>query len=247
MTILTNEKDIRKIRESGEILKKVFSFVENKIMGGVSTLDLDIEVEKEIRRHGAEPAFKGYKGYPGSICASLNEVVVHGIPSADIVIQDGDIVSIDIGVKKNGYFTDAARTFSVGTITEEAERLIDCTKQCLTEGIKQAVTGNRVSDISHAIQNVAEKFKFKEVRMFVGHGVGKALHEPPEVPNWGQKGKGPVLQQGLVLAIEPMINCGTRNVKIKPDGWTAVTADGKFSAHFEDTVIVGNKEAEIIT
>ncbi|MFH1395312.1 MAG: type I methionyl aminopeptidase [Candidatus Omnitrophota bacterium] len=247
MTILTNENDIRKIRESGEILKKVFSFVENKINPGISTLELDVEVEKEIRRLGADPAFKGYKGYPGSICASLNEVVVHGIPSSDIIIKDGDIISIDIGVKKNGYFTDAARTFSVGTIAEEAECLIDCTKQCLTEGIKQAVTGNRVSDISHAIQCVAEKFGFKEVRMFVGHGVGRALHEPPEVPNWGQRGNGPVLQQGLVLAIEPMINCGTRNVKIMPDGWTAVTSDGRLSAHFEDTIIVGQKKAEIIT
>jgi len=247
MTILTNEKDISKIRESGRILKEIFSLISSRVMPGVSTLDLDREAEELIRSLNAEPAFKGYKGYPASICASVNEVVVHGVPDEDIVLNDGDIISIDIGVRKNGYFTDAARTFAVGVISKEAKRLIENTRNCLDAGISQAVAGNRVSDISNAIQFTAAGSKFKEVRMFVGHGVGTHLHEAPEVPNWGEKGTGPVLKKGLVLAIEPMINAGTRNVKIMPDGWTAVTRDGRLSAHFEDTIIVGEKKAEIIT
>lgn len=247
MTIVKNERDIRNIRESGRVIREIFSYLKKLIREGVSTAEIDREVEDIILKRGAEPAFKGYKGYPASICASVNEVVVHGIPLDDKILQEGDIVGIDVGVKKNGYFTDAARTFAVGRISDEAKRLIEATRESLREGITRAVAGNRVSDISNAIQCVAQKEGFKEVRMFVGHGLGEHLHEAPEVPNWGDKGKGPVLKEGLVLAIEPMINMGTRNVRILPDGWTAVTADEKLSAHFEDTIIVGREKAEIIT
>lgn len=247
MTILTNENELVKIREAGKILKDVFALIEKKIKPGVSTLALDRAAEEMIKDVGAESAFKGYRGYPATICASLNEVVVHGIPRQDIVLTDGDILSVDIGVKKNGYFTDAARTYAVGVISSEARRLIEGTRYCLDEGIKKATSGGRVSDISNAIQLAAKKLKFKEVRMFVGHGIGRKLHEAPEIPNWGEKGKGSLLKNGLVLAIEPMINVGTRKVEIMSDGWTAVTTDGKLSAHFEDTIIVRPKKAEIIT
>ncbi|MFH1552747.1 MAG: type I methionyl aminopeptidase [Candidatus Omnitrophota bacterium] len=247
MTILTNKGDIRKIREAGSIVREIFLRLKKRVRAGISTAALDREVEDIIRRRGAEPAFKGYKGYPAAICASVNEVVVHGIPSEKIVLAEGDIVGIDVGVKKNGFFADAARTFAVGKTNLEANRLIESTRESLWRGIAQAVAGNRVSDISNDIQSVARREGFEEVRAFVGHGIGVHLHESPEVPNWGRKGEGPELKEGLVLAIEPMINIGTRRVKIMPDGWTAVTEDGKLSAHFEDTVIVGRKEAEIIT
>ncbi|NQT32628.1 MAG: type I methionyl aminopeptidase [Candidatus Omnitrophica bacterium] len=247
MTILTNEAEILKIRESGKIIKDIFLRLQEIAKAGVSTAALDREVEKIICENGAEPAFKGYKGYPASICASVNEVVVHGIPSEDIILGDGDIVGIDVGVKKNEYYTDAARTFAIGTIDDEAKHLIEVTRQCLVKGTEQAVADNRVSDISNVIQTLAEGAGFKEVRAFVGHGTGRHLHEAPEVPNWGEKGKGPVLKEGLVLAIEPMINSGRREINVLDDGWTAVTSDGRLSAHFEDTIIVGNKKAEIIT
>ncbi|MFH1846427.1 MAG: type I methionyl aminopeptidase [Candidatus Omnitrophota bacterium] len=247
MTILTNKEDILKIREAGKIIKDIFSLLETYIKEGISTGELNRKVEEFIIGREAEPAFKGYKGYPAAICASINEVVVHGIPGDNIILKNGDIIGIDVGVKKNGYYADAARTFAIGEISSEAFRLIDVTKKCLSSGIKQALAGNRVSDISHAVQTVAENAGFQEVRVFVGHGIGKNLHEAPEIPNWGKKGKGPVMKEGLVLAIEPMINAGARDVRILSDGWTAVTSDGKLSAHFENTVIVGQKEAEIIT
>lgn len=247
MTILKNEKEIRKIREAGKVIREIFSYLKKHVKQGVSTALLDREIEKLIRSNGAEPAFKGYKGYPASICASVNEVVVHGIPSEDIILKDGDIIGVDVGVKKNGYFADAARTYTVGKVDDVAARLIEVTRQSLAEGIKQAVSGNRVSDISNAVEMVAKKAGFQEVRAFVGHGIGENLHESPEVPNWGEKGKGPRLEKGLVLAIEPMINAGTRKIKVLSDGWTAVTIDGKLSAHFENTVIVGHKKSEIIT
>jgi len=247
MTILTNEAQKRKIRESGRILSEIFEYLKKEIKEGVSTSFIDKEVERIIRENGGEPAFKGYKGYPSTICASVNEVVVHGIPSERIILNEGDIVGIDMGVKKNGYYADAARTYFVGRISDRARRLVEVTRQCLAAGVSQAIAGNRVSDISNAIQTAASSEGLKEVRSFVGHGIGKALHEPPEVPNWGEKGKGPVLKDGLVLAIEPMINLGSREVKVLPDGWTAVTADSELSAHFEDTIIVGTDKAEIIT
>lgn len=247
MTVLNNEGEIRKLREAGKIISEIFSLIKKRIVPGVSTAELDREIEEIIRSKGAEPAFKGYKGFPATICASINEVVVHGIPSDEAVLADGDIIGVDLGVKKNGYFADAARTFAVGKISPEAKRLMEVTEECLSAGINQAVAGARVSDISNAVQKVAQKAGYKEVRAFVGHGIGKHLHESPEVPNWGEKGHGPILKKGLLLAIEPMINEGTREVKVKSDGWTAVTADGKLSAHFEDTIMVGSSKAERIT
>ncbi len=247
MTILRTEAEKDAIREPGLILRDVFALLSSRIVPGVSTLEIDQLVENFIRSRGAEPAFKGYKGYPATICASVNEVVVHGIPSEKIVLAEGDIIGIDVGAKKNDFFSDGARTYPVGKISSTAGKLLEATRRCLDEGLKQAVAGNRISDISNAVQLAAEDAGFKEVRSFVGHGIGKALHEPPEVPNWGPKGKGPELKEGLVLAVEPMINVGSRDVRVLDDGWTAVTVDGMLSAHFEETIIIGKEKAEIIT
>ncbi|MFH1797829.1 MAG: type I methionyl aminopeptidase [Candidatus Omnitrophota bacterium] len=247
MTILTDEVDVRKIKNCAEVIKAVFFQIEKILKEGISTAELDECAEMIIRKCGAQAAFKGYRGYPAVICASVNEVVVHGVPSSDVVLADGDIIGIDVGVKKNGYFTDAARTFMIGLASKEAKRLVGTVRESLGKGLEQAIAGNRVTDISNAIQAVAKREGFKEVRQFVGHGVGIQLHESPEVPNWGEKGKGPLLKEGLVLAVEPMFNAGTRDVEVLSDGWTAVTKDGKLSAHFEETIIVGREKAEIIT
>lgn len=247
MTVLTSNVEISKMREAGKIISEIFCLAEDWIKEGVSTEDLDRKVEKVIRASGAEPAFKGYRGFPASICASVNDVVVHGIPSERTVLAEGDIIGIDVGVKKNGYFADAARTFTVGKVSEEVQRLVDVTRNSLLAGIEQAIAGNHLYDISNAIQVVVQEAGFQEVRSFVGHGIGKKLHEEPEVPNFGEKGRGPKLKEGLALAVEPMVNAGTRELKVLADGWTAVTKDGKFSAHFEDTIIVGKEKAEIIT
>ncbi|MBU1084018.1 MAG: type I methionyl aminopeptidase [Candidatus Omnitrophota bacterium] len=247
MTILKNKEEIRKIRNAGRIIREIFLAIKPLIKEGISTADLDGIVERLILEKGGRPAFKGYRGFPASICASVNDVVVHGIPSEDTVLSDGDIISVDVGVEKDGYFADAARTFPVGRVDGEAARLIEVTERCLSEAIVKAKAGGRLSDISHVVETIAADEGFKEVRAFVGHGIGKELHESPEVPNWGAPGKGPVLKEGLVLAIEPMINGGTRDIEIRSDGWTAVTKDGRLSAHFEDTVIIGKEKAEIIT
>lgn len=247
MTILKSKNELNRIREAGDIVSEVFALILDDIKPGMSTLELDEEIEEFILSKGAEPAFKGYKGYPATICASINEVVVHGVPSKDKVLSEGDIIGVDVGVKKRGFYADAARTFAVGKISREAEDLVDVTRKALSEATKEAVEGNRVSDISNVVQRIAREAGYQEVRAFVGHGIGENLHEPPEVPNWGEKGKGPLLKEGLVLAVEPMINAGTREIKILSDGWTAVTADKKLSAHFENTIIVGKKKAEIIT
>ena len=247
MTVLSSKQDIQKIMSSGKIIKKVFSWLDEVVQPGISTGELDSNIEQIIRDHGGIPAFKGYKGYPATICASVNQVVVHGIPSLEAILKAGDIIGIDVGVKKEGFFTDAARTYSVGDVTSEAADLVRVTSECLSAGINKAVTGNRIGDISNAIQRVAEKSGYQEVRTFVGHGVGRQLHEAPEIPNWGEAGTGPELKKGHVLAIEPMINIGTRDVSILKDGWTAVTDDGRLSAHFENTIIVDDQKAEIIT
>ena len=247
MTFVKDRKELRKIRSSGHVIKEVFSYLEERVSPGVTTAELDKEVEKLIKERGGIPAFKGYRGYPASICTSINNVVVHGIPSDSDILEEGDIISIDVGVKKNGYFTDAARTYPVGDISPEVKDLLDACRESLFAGIEEAVEGNRLSDISHAIESLVSKRGYKEVRSFVGHGIGKNLHESPEVPNWGEKGKGLLLKEGLVLAIEPMVNSGAREVKILDDGWTAVTCDGGWSSHYEHTVIVGRKNAEALT
>lgn len=247
MTVLTSDADLRSIRESGKIVRELLEYAGKTVKEGMTTAHLDRKIEQMIIERGGEPAFKGYKGYPSTICTSINDVVVHGIPSEDVVLKEGDIISVDVGVKKNGFYTDAAATYIIGRVSKEAQKLIRVTKECLYEGIKEAVAGNRVSDISNTIQRIVAKNGFQEVRAFVGHGIGKELHEFPEVPNWGERGRGPRLKEGLALAIEPMVNQGTRKIKVLPDGWTAVTEDGKLSAHFEHTVIVREKETEILT
>lgn len=247
MTILRNEEEYERLRAAGRLVAEALLLAGKLVRPGVSTLSIDTKIEELIRDNGAEPAFKGYKGYPATICASRNEVVVHGIPSEKVILREGDILGVDVGVKLNGFYADAARTFPVGEISERASMLVEATRKSLEEGTRNAVSGNRVSDISIAIQKVAQSSGFKEVRAFVGHGTGRNLHELPEVPNWGVKGRGKVLEEGLVLAIEPMFNEGTREVEIMPDGWTAVTADRKLSAHFENTVIVGKSNVEVVT
>lgn len=247
MTILRDPKDYESIRRSGEIVREVFKVLERMLDVGLTNSDLNIRAEEVIFDLGAKPAFKGYRGYPASICTSVNEVVVHGIPSEDVVLREGDIISIDIGVEKNGFFADSARTFFLGDLPGRTMSLINTTRECLRQGIARAVAGGRVGDISAAIQATAESGGFEEVRTFVGHGIGEKLHEDPEIPNWGNFGEGQLLKKGMVLAIEPMLNEGTREVEILDDNWTAVTKDGKLSAHFEHTIIVGEEKPEIIT
>lgn len=234
------------MREAGRITKEVLEMLGAQVRAGVTTRSLDELAEKFIRAQGAEPAFKGYMGFPATICASVNEEVVHGIPGPR-QLATGDIVGIDVGVRFKGYYADAARTFAVGTISEEDQLLMRVTQEALAQGILNAVEGKRLSDISFAVQSTVERENFSVVREFVGHGIGKALHEEPQIPNFGDPGKGPKLLQGMTLAIEPMVNIGAFEVQILPNGWTAVTKDRKRSCHFEETVIVGKDKAEVIT
>lgn len=237
MIIIKNEQEIAIMRESNRVLAHLFDHIRNMIQPGITTLELDQEAEAFIRSHGAVPAFKGYRGFPATLCTSVNDEVVHGIPSPN-VLREGDIISIDVGALHEGFYSDAARTFPVGTISKQARNLIDVTRKSLEAGISQAVPGNRVSDISAAVQKVVESAGFSVVRDFVGHGVGKSLHEGPQIANFGKRGKGPVIQEGMTFAIEPMVNQGSWRVKIEGDGWTVVTADGSLSAHFEDSIAV---------
>jgi len=235
------------IREAGAILKECMESVALEIRPGVSTKALERKVDEFIASRDVKAAFRGYKGFPSSICSSRNEVVVHGIPREDEILEKGDIVSIDIGIKYRDCFADCARTFAVEKISDEAERLVSVTKESLSKGIEMAKTGNHVQDISWAIQSFVEANGFNVVRAFVGHGIGAKIHEDPEIPNFGRPNKGRLLEDGMALAIEPMVNAGTFEVKIMDDGWTAVTKDGRLSAHFEDTVIVNGEKPEIIT
>ena len=234
------------MRRAGRIVSDLLKLMGRKAKAGIRTEELDTVAEEFIRSAGAEPAFKGYYGYPASICVSVNEEVVHGIPGKR-VLKDGDIVGIDVGVKIEGYFSDAARTFAIGRVDEESRRLIEVTREAMDRGIRQAVEGNRLSDISWAVQCYAESQGFSVVREFVGHGIGRNLHEEPQVPNFGQPGQGPKLVTGMALAIEPMINAGRHEVRVLDDGWTVVTKDGKRSGHFEQTVFVGKNGPEIVT
>jgi len=232
--------------QAGQIVAEVMKSLREVIMVGTTTKEIEQFADKRIRSLGGKSAFRGYRGYPSSICASINEEVVHGIPSSR-KLRDGDIISIDLGVLCDGFFGDAAYTFPVGKIDEETALLMRVTEEALYCGIDKAVVGNRVNDISHAIQQHAEQHGFSVVKTFVGHGIGRQLHEEPQVPNFGASGQGPRLRQGMTLAIEPMVNAGTFEVKILEDGWTAVTADGKRSAHFEHTVVVMPDRARILT
>lgn len=246
MIVMRSTPELDLIRQSGEILRDCFLELEEMIKPGVTTAELDRVAEEFIRTRKAEPAFKGYKGYPASICASINEEVVHGIPGSR-ELAEGDIVGIDIGVVKRGYYADATRTYGIGNIDEEAGSLIGVTRESLELAIDKARPGNHLSDISHVIQAFVERRGFSVVRALVGHGIGRQMHEDPQIPNFGPPGKGPVLQSGMVLAIEPMVNAGTHDVLTLKDNWTFVTVDGKFSAHFEDTVAVTDNGPVIMT
>ena len=246
MIILKSDREIKLMREAGRIVAHALLEIEKAVAPGITTGDLNEIGEQVIIKAGAKPAFKGYNGFPASICASINEEVVHGIPGLR-ALQDGDIISIDIGAEKNGYYGDAAVTLPVGGVEEEKLHLIGVTRQALERGIEQAVEGNRLSDISHAVQAYAEKHDYSVVREYVGHGIGREMHEDPKVPNFGLSGRGPRLTPGMVLAIEPMVNMGTHMVETKEDGWTVVTQDRKCSAHFEHTVAITLNGPQILT
>jgi methionyl aminopeptidase len=238
MIILKSLQEIEKIREACLIVADVLEAVRGMVKPGCTTQALDDFSERLIRAAGAKPAFKGYRGYPKTLCTSVNNEVIHGIPSKDVVLKQGDIISVDVGAIVDGFYGDAAITVPVGTISPEAERLMRVTEESLLRGIAQATAGNRLYDISHAVQRHAEANGYSVVREFVGHGIGRNLHEDPQIPNFGVAGQGPRLKPGMVLAIEPMVNVGGSTTVIQKDNWTAVTADGSLSAHFEHTIAV---------
>ena len=246
MIAIKNERELNVMRKACKITAAARALAGEMVRPGVSTQQIDKAVHDFIVAQGAKPSFLGYHGYPASVCISVNNTVIHGIPGG-YVLQEGDIVSIDVGAYYEGFHGDCAATFPCGAISTQAQKLIDVTKQSFYEGIRLATRGHRVSDISHAIQTYVESNGFSVVRSFVGHGVGAQLHEEPEVPNFGQPGRGPRLLPGMTLAIEPMVNIGTYDVKVLGDGWTTVTADGKLSAHYENTVLITDGEPEILT
>ncbi|MEJ2492304.1 MAG: type I methionyl aminopeptidase [Desulfuromonadales bacterium] len=246
MIVLKSPAELDKMREAGRIVAEVLALLESRVQPGVTTLELNELAERECLKHGASPAFKGYGGFPYAICASPNDRIVHGFPDQR-PLREGDILSIDFGVLYKGFYGDSARTFSVGTLDEETQRLVDATRDSLARGIEKSVPDGRLTDISHAVQAWVEPRGFSVVREFVGHGIGRKLHEAPQIPNYGQAGQGPRLKPGMTLAIEPMINAGEPGVKILEDGWTAVTQDGQRSAHFEHTVAITDNGPEILT
>ncbi|WP_371018915.1 type I methionyl aminopeptidase [Pseudalkalibacillus sp. JSM 102089] len=246
MIICKTPRELDIMREAGKIVALTHQELQKHIKPGVTTKELDTIADRFIRQLGAIPSFKGYNGFTGSICASVNEELVHGIPG-DRVLAEGDIISIDIGAKYNGYHGDSAWTYPVGTISEEDERLLKVTEESLYKGLNETKAGRRLSDISHAIQAYAEAEGFSIVREYVGHGVGQDLHEDPQIPHYGPPGKGPGLKQGMVLAVEPMVNLGSRYVRTLSDNWTVVTTDGKNCAHFEHTIAVTEEGYEILT
>jgi methionyl aminopeptidase len=246
MLYLKTDEEVGLLKESNMLVSRTLAELARYIKPGVTTLYLDSIAEKFITDHSAIPAFKGYGGFPKTLCTSVNDQVVHGIPS-EYALKEGDIISIDCGVILNGWYGDGAYTFAVGEIDEEVKRLLECTKASLNEGVKAAIAGNRVGDISCAVQTKAESCGFSVVRELVGHGIGKKLHEAPEVPNFGKKGTGPKMEKGLVICIEPMINLGNKETIQMSDGWTIKTADGKPSAHFEYAVAVNKGKADVLT
>jgi methionyl aminopeptidase len=230
--------EIVRLRAANQLVARVLSQLAGAVAEGVTTADLDAMAERLVRAAGAEPAFKGYRGYPATLCASVNQEVVHGIPSKARALKQGDIVSLDMGVKLDGYFGDSAVTVAVGEVPEATRELLRVTRASLERAIAQVRVGGRLSDIGHAVQEYVESHGFSVVREFVGHGIGEKLHEEPQIPNYGQPGRGPKLAEGMVLAIEPMVAMGKPDVKVLGDGWTAVTKDGSLAAHFEHTVAV---------
>ncbi len=246
MISVKSNQEIELMRKAGKIVKKVLDDLSRLIKAGAVTAKLDRKAEKIIAKERGTPAFKGYKGYPGNICASINEVVVHGIPGSQ-VLAEGDIISIDVGVVYKGYYADAARTYKVGAVSKRAERLMAATSKSLYAGIKEAKPGGRLSNISNAVQTLVESNGYSVVRALVGHGIGSKMHEEPEIPNYGEPNKGPVLKPGMTFAIEPMVNEGGYDVEVLDDGWTVVTKDKKLSAHFEHTILVTENKPEILT
>jgi methionyl aminopeptidase len=246
VVILKSSWEIDLIRKSGRIVAEALARLTKLVEPGITTLDLDRLAEEYILKRGAKPAFKGYRGYPYSLCASVNEQVVHALPS-ERTLKEGDIVSLDLGSIVDGYYGDAAVTVPVGQVSEEARRLMAVTQESLQRAIEAARPGNRLSDISYAVQAAVEAEGFSVVRLFVGHGIGRSLHEEPQIPNFGPPGHGPVLKTGMVLAIEPMVNAGSPDVMILEDRWTAVTCDGSLSAHFEHTVALTENGTEVLT
>jgi methionyl aminopeptidase len=239
--------EIALMREAGRIVCEILDELEKAVAPGVTTWDLDALAEKLIYEKGAKPAFKGYLGFPCCLCASINHEVVHGIPSKRRKLAEGDLMKLDFGVVYRGFFGDSARTVPVGKVSREARALIDATREALQRGIAAAVPGNRIGDISHAVQSHVEARGYSSVRSFTGHGIGRKLHEKPEVPNFGEPGSGPKLRPGMTLAIEPMVNLGTWEVALLEDDWTAVTLDSKLSAHFEHTVLITDHAPEVLT
>jgi methionyl aminopeptidase len=247
LILIKSQREIELMREAGRILDLTRQLLEHQIKPGVSTLQLDALAEEHIRHLGATPSFKGYHGFPGSICTSINEVVVHGIPSAKHVLKEGDIITLDFGVNYKGYHADSATTYPVGQVTREIQQLLDVTEKSLYIGLEQAKPGNHVSDISYAIESFVKPFGYGIVEEFTGHGIGRDLHEEPYVPNFGKPKQGPVLKPGMTFCVEPMINLGTKRVKILSDNWTTVTSDRKPSAHFEHMIVITETGYEILT
>ena len=245
--MIKTAQEIEKMRFSGQILRQVHEAIRPLVVAGATTMDLELEANRKIESFNAKAAFKGYHGFPAALCTSLNEQVVHGMPNVKTVLKDGDILSIDCGVIVDGFYSDAAVTYAIGTPSASTRKLLDITKASLEAAINEARVGGRLGDISAAVQEMCEAQGFGVVREFVGHGIGKAMHEDPQVPNFGTRGKGPRLKAGMVLAIEPMINAGSAEVKVLKDGWTAVTVDGSYSAHFEHTVAITKDGPQVLT
>jgi methionyl aminopeptidase len=245
--MIKTPQEIDKMRRSGQMLRQVHEAIRPLVVAGASTMDLEIVANEMIDGFGAKAAFKGYHGFPAALCTSLNEQVVHGMPNVKTVLKDGDILSIDCGVVVDGFYSDCAVTYAIGKQTPRIERLLKVTRDSLEAAIEQAVPGGRLFDISATVQDMCEAQGFGVVREFVGHGIGKAMHEDPQLPNYGTRGKGPRLKVGMVLAIEPMINAGSAEVKVLKDGWTAVTIDGSYSAHFEHTVAITKDGPLVLT
>ena len=247
MIELKSGREIGLMRRGGHILSEVMDRLRTSVKPGMSTLEIDTDVEEFIRSRGAIPAFKGYRGFPATVCISINEEVVHGIPSSSRHVKEGDIVGLDLGCIVEGYYADCAFTLAVGEVPPRVQELLDVTRESLERGITECRPGRRLSDVSHAIQSHVERHGFSVVRAFVGHGIGRALHEEPQVPNFGDPGRGPQLRAGMVLAIEPMVTMGSWEVRILDDGWTAVTKDGSLAAHFEHTIAVTESGPEVLT
>lgn len=247
MIHLKSSFEIEKIRESCQIVVECLRLAKEIVRPGLRIVDLDLSIENLIKSRGAKPAFKGYRGFPASACLSVDDVVVHGIPKKDDVLKEGQIIGVDVGVYKNGFYGDSAITLPVGKVARETEKLLKVTRESLYEGIRNASVGNRIHDISSAVQKHVEVHGYSVVRELVGHGIGRNLHEEPQVPNFGEKGTGARLKAGMVFCIEPMVNMGTHEVYTKADNWTVCTADGKPSAHFEHTIAIMDGGAEILT